>query len=105
VLIAAPSTLQLVFNNQNELTVHLRITDSQQVALSSSDAAATYRVGSNRIVVSQSGPANFQLEIPRTLGDLRILAGGKVIFSRSARIPLTTPPTTDTLTISIPAPK
>ncbi len=101
VLIAPPASLEIVFNNQNEVTVHLRITDSQQVALSSSDAAATYRVGSNRIIVSQSGRAIFQLEIPHTMGDLRIVASGTVIFSRRARAQTTN----DTITISIPAPK
>jgi len=93
------SSLDVVFERRGAGgSVHLRLVDGDQVSLSSPDGGATYRgdqaslsspdggatyrVGSNRITVNQSAPANFQLEIPRSLGELRILIGSEVVFER-----------------------
>lgn len=91
--------LAIVFNSRNAGSVHLRVSDGDYVALGSTDAAATYRVGSNRITVSQQSAADFDLEIPRGLRELRVIAGGKLIFSRSPGTPMTA----DTLTINLSA--
>lgn len=99
VSINPPPALEIVFRSQNAGVVHLRITDGYQVALTSSDVAATYRVGSSRIIVSQSAPADFHLDIPRSLLRLRVLAGDKLIFSRGPGTQMTT----DTLTIHLSA--
>ena len=79
--------------------VHVRIVDGDQVSLSSPDADATYRVGSNRITVNQSA-GNFQLEIPRTLPELRVLIGTSVAFDRR----LGKAGATDTFTIPLSRP-
>ena len=92
------SSLDVVFARRGTGgSVHLRLVDGDQVSLSSSDSGATYRVGSNRITVNQSAPANFQLEIPRSLGELRILIGSEVVFERRLGKPMST----DTLTIRL----
>ncbi|HST07841.1 MAG TPA: hypothetical protein VLJ83_06685 [Gemmatimonadaceae bacterium] len=99
VSISAPAALEIVFNHQNAGSVHIRVSDGNQVALASSDVAATYRVGSSRITVSQSGPADFQLEVPRALRELRILAGDTLVFSRGPGTRMKT----DTLTVDLSA--
>jgi len=99
VSIIPPDALEIIFNNQNAVSVHLHISDGDHVALSSTDVAATYHVGSNRITVSQRSPADFHLEVPRGLRELRILAGHKLIFSRGLRTRMAT----DTLTIDLSA--
>jgi len=99
VSISPPPALEIVFNNQNAGALHIRISDGDRVSLSSTDVAATYRVGSSRITVSQPAPADFHLDVPRGLRELRILAGDKLIFSRSPDTRMTT----DTLTIHLSA--
>jgi hypothetical protein len=97
VSITPPNALELVFNDQSVGSIHLRISDGDQVALSSTDTTATYRVGVNRITVNQSGRADFYLDVPRALRGLRILVGKRLVFSRD---PLTRM-ATDTLTIDL----
>ena len=93
------NALEIVFNDQSVGSIHLRISDGDQVALRSTDAAATYRVGSNRIMVNQSGQADFYLEVPRALPELRILVGDRLIFWRGP----VTRMSADTLTIDLSA--
>ena len=99
VSITSPSALEVVFNSESAGALHIRISDGDQVALTSTDVAAIYRVGTSRITVSQATPADFHLDIPRRLRELRILAGDKLIFSRSPDAPMST----DTLTIRLSA--
>jgi hypothetical protein len=98
--ITPAAALEIVFDNRNPGTVHLRISDSDRLALTSTDVTATYRVASNRITVSQPAPADFNLEVPRGLSELRILAGDKLIFSRSSATRMVT----DTVTLHLSAP-
>ena len=93
------AAVEIVFNNRNAGSIHLRITNSDQLALTSTDVAASYQVGSNRIAVSQSAPAEFQLEVPRSLRQLRILAGDKLVFSRVTGTRMAS----DTLTVDLSA--
>jgi hypothetical protein len=79
--------------------VHLSIVEGDQVSLSSEDLDVAYKVGSNRIAVAQSAPADFQLAVPRGLRDLRILIDDRVVFERRAGTSMTA----DTLTIRLPA--
>jgi hypothetical protein len=62
--------------------LEVRVVDGDEVSLSSPGAGATYRVGSNRIAVEQSAPAQFQLQVPRSLRELRVRVGGSVVFDR-----------------------
>lgn len=99
VSITPSSTLEIVFNERSAGSIHVRISDGEQAALSSTDATVTYRVGNNRITVSQSARAEFHLEVPRALRDLRIFAGDRLIFSRGAGTRMSA----DTLTIDLSA--
>jgi hypothetical protein len=64
----------------------VRVVDGDEVSLSSPGAGATYRVASNRIAVEQSVPAEFQLQVPRSLRELRVRVGGSVVFDRRPTI-------------------
>ena len=81
------STLEIAFSSGSVgSSVDVQVVDADQVLLSSATAGATYRVSSNRVAVDQSGPARFQLEIPRLLGELRVRLGSDVVFDRSAPV-------------------
>ena len=81
------STLEIAFSSSSVgSSVDVQVVDADQVLLSSATAGATYRVSSNRVAVDQSGPARFQLEIPRLLGELRVRLGSDVVFDRSAPV-------------------
>ena len=60
----------------------VRIIDQDQISLSSPSAGAIYRVSANRIAVEQSAPAKFQLQVPRSLSQLRVRIGTDVLFER-----------------------
>ena len=93
------SSLDIVFQprgNGGAGVIHVRMVGSDQVSLSSTDAEATYRVGSNRITVSQSA-GNYQLDVPRSLPELRVLVGSTVAFDRR----LGNPAAADTFTIRL----
>lgn len=61
-------------------SIEVKVVDGDQVSLSSPTSGATYRVSTNRIAVDQQSPAQFQLEIPRSLGELRVRVGGRVVY-------------------------
>ena len=63
-------------------SVDVRVVAGDQVSLSSPTTAATYRVSTNRIAVDQQSPAQFRLEIPRSLRELRVRVGGSVVYER-----------------------
>ena len=81
------STLEIAFSDGSKgSSVDVQVVDADQVLLSSATPGATYRVSSNRVVVDQSAPARFQLQIPRLLGELRMRLGSDVVFDRSAPV-------------------
>ena len=90
--VSAPgATLDIEFSGSGAGgALDVRVVDGDQVSLSSPTAGATYRVSSNHITVDQSAPANFTLEIPRLLRELRVRVGGDVVFDQRAPIGGTT---------------
>lgn len=86
-LSAPGSSLEIVFSgNGAGGALDVRVVDGDQVSLSSSTNGATYRVSSNHIAVDQSAPANFTLEIPRLLRELRVRLGADIVFDRRAPV-------------------
>ena len=66
--------------------VDVRIIDQDQISLSSPSAGAIYRVSANSIAVEQSSPATFQLQVPRSLRELRVRVGTDVVFARQPAV-------------------
>lgn len=62
--------------------LEVRVVDGDEVSVSSPSSGATYRVSTNRIAVEQSEPGQFQLQVPRSLGELRVRVGNVVVFDR-----------------------
>lgn len=60
----------------------VRVVDGDEVSLSSPSTGATYRVATNSISVEQSAPAQFHLQVPRSLRQLRVRVAGSVVFDR-----------------------
>ena len=67
-------------------SVDVRVVGGEQVSLSSPTTGATYRVGTNRIAVDQTSPAQFKLDIPRSLHVLRVRVGGNVVYERAGSV-------------------
>jgi hypothetical protein len=65
-------------------SVDVTVIDGDQVSLSSPTAGATYRVSTSRIAVNQSSPAEFKLEIPRSLGSLRVSVARDVVYESTS---------------------
>ncbi|HKR08692.1 MAG TPA: hypothetical protein VJS39_05840 [Gemmatimonadaceae bacterium] len=84
--VAAPgASLDIDFEGQQAGGVlELRVIERSQVSLSSLSPGSTYRVSSNRIVVFQTIPGRFRLEIPRSLEQVRVRVGTDIIFERGA---------------------
>ena len=79
-------------------SVDVRLVDGDQVSLSSPTPAATYRISTNRIAVDQSIPAQFELDIPRSLSRLSVRVEGTTVYDRAGNaLP-------DTFTINLSRP-
>jgi hypothetical protein len=78
------SPLEIVFTGSGMGgSVNIRIVDGDRVSLSNQDGSATYSVSSTRISINESRPGVFQLEIPRSLREVRVRAGDSVLFERA----------------------
>lgn len=96
------SSLELVFAREGTAgTIHVRMTDGDQVSLSSSDNGSRYQVSSGRIDVEQSPMGgNFELALPKSLPEVRILIGGRLAFERAVGTP--PPPSEFTIPLALP---
>jgi hypothetical protein len=65
-------------------SLDVRVIDGDQVSLSSPTAGATYRVSTNRIAVVQSSSARFELQIPRSLGSLRVRVARDIVYESAS---------------------